>query len=143
MNRVIKYKKLHPEAIIPSYAHSYGDAGMDLFSIEDTVIKPGERKVVRTGIAGAPPKNTVALLLSKSGLAAKHGITHLGGVYDETYTGEITATLQNTGKEPFEIKKGNKIAQYVIVPVIYCKIKEVTELSDTVRGTGRMGSTGN
>ncbi|MEK6936405.1 MAG: dUTP diphosphatase [Nanoarchaeota archaeon] len=136
----IKIKKLNLEAIIPSYAHE-GDAGMDIFSCEDCVIKPGEKHLVSTGISIEFPEGYVALVWDKSGVANK-GIKSMGGVIEYTYRGEYKIILYNTSKEPYEIKKAQKIAQLLIQPIMTAEIQEVSELSETKRGDGGFGSTG-
>ncbi len=137
---ILKVKKLNPEAKIPSYAHK-GDAGLDLFSIEDFVLKPGERKLVSTGISTELEEGYVALIWDKSGIAAK-GIKTMGGVIDCHYRGEYKVVMLNTSSQDYEIKKGQKIAQLLIQPIIDAEIKEVSELSETERGSGAFGSTG-
>jgi len=136
----IKIKKLNPEAIIPSYAHE-GDAGLDLFSCEDLIIYPGERKLVPTGLSIELPEGYVALIWDKSGIASK-GIHRLAGVGDSGYRGEYKIILLNTTKEIYEIKKGDKIAQLLIQPIMTAEIEVVNELSETTRGEGGFGSTG-
>ena len=137
----IQVKKLHPDAIVPSFAHP-GDAGMDLYSVEDMVLAPGERRSVPTGIAIALPDGYVSLVWDKSGPSHKFGVKTLGGVLDSGYRGEYLIGLVNLGQETFEIRKGQKIAQLLIQKVERPDIEEVDELSDTSRGTGGFGSTG-
>ena len=137
----IKVKKLHPSAIIPSYAHP-GDAGMDIYSVEDVIIKAGERALVATGLSIEFPAGNVALVWDKSGLAAKNGIKTMAGVIEYTYRGEYKIVMFNTSKQDFEIKKGQKIAQLLIQPIMTADVEEVNELSDTARGVGGFGSTG-
>lgn len=137
----IKIKKLVPEAIIPSYSLP-GDAGMDMYSVEDAVIEAGERKLISTGISIELPEGFVSLVWDKSGIALKKGIKTMGGVIEHTYRGEYKIILFNTSKEKFEIKKGDKIAQVLIQPIVTAEIEEVEELSDSVRGKGGFGSTG-
>ena len=137
----LQVKKLHPDAIVPSFAHP-GDAGMDLYSVEDMVLAPGERRSVPTGIAIALPDGYVSLVWDKSGPSHKFGVKTLGGVLDSGYRGEYLIGLVNLGQETFEIRKGQKIAQLLIQKVERPDIEEVDELSDTSRGTGGFGSTG-
>lgn len=137
----IKAKKLHPDAKIPSYAHE-GDAGLDIFSNENCVIKAGERYLVSTGISIELPEGYVAFIKDKSGISSKFGVTHLAGVIEYTYRGEYKIALLNTGKEDYKIKKGDKIAQVVILPVATAEIEETNSLSETSRGSGAFGSTG-
>lgn len=139
----LRIKKINPDATIPQFAHE-GDAGMDLFSVDDLDINPGESKLIKTGITIELPKNTEAQVRPRSGLALKNGITVLNtpGTIDEGYRGEIGVILINHGKECFSVKKGMKIAQMVIKPILTVKIKEVQELADSERGTEGFGSTG-
>ncbi|MDP3027803.1 MAG: dUTP diphosphatase [Nanoarchaeota archaeon] len=137
----IKIKKLHPDAILPNYAH-LGDAGMDLYSVENITIAPGKRALVPTGITTEIPEGYVALIWDKSGLAAKSGIKTMAGVIDCHYRGEWKIVLFNTSENNYEVKKGEKIAQALIQPVASPEIEEVSELSDTSRGEGSFGSTG-
>lgn len=140
---VLKIKKLSEDAIIPFYAHP-GDAGLDLFSVEEVTIEPGKRKLVATGISIELPKNTEAQVRPRSGLALKYGVTVLNspGTIDEGYRGEIKVILINHGEEAFKINRGDKIAQMVIMPVLTVEIKEVEILNDSERGEGGFGSTG-
>ncbi|SMC21156.1 deoxyuridine 5'-triphosphate nucleotidohydrolase [Clostridium acidisoli DSM 12555] len=136
-------EKIDEKAIIPFYAHK-GDAGMDLFSIEEVLISPGEIKLIHTGIKLQLPLNTEAQIRPRSGLALKNGITVLNtpGTIDEPYRGEIGIILINHGKKPFLVEEKMKIAQMVIKPTISVEIEEVKELSNTDRGEGGFGSTG-
>lgn len=139
----IKILKLAENAIIPQYAHE-DDAGLDLFSLDNLTIKPGQIELVHTGIAIELPENTEAQIRPKSGLALKFGITVLNspGTIDAGYRGEICVILINHGANEFEIKKGAKIAQMVITPVLHVHIQEVVNLEETARGSGGFGSTG-
>ena len=140
---VLKVKKLTAGAILPGYAHA-GDAGMDLCAIEDADLKPGESRLVRTGIAIELPAGTEAQVRPRSGLALKHGITVLNtpGTIDEGYRGEVGVILINHGRADFAVCKGMKIAQMVIQPVLRVEVKEESALSDTARASGGFGSTG-
>ena len=136
MKKVVKFKKLNKDAIIPDYAHE-GDAGMDLYSIKDDVIEPLSWKLIPTGLACVLPEGTEGQVRSKSGIALKNGVFVLNtpGTVDENYRGEIGVILYNLNtKEPFVIKKGQKIAQYVINAVEYVDTVEVEQLDTTVRG---------
>ncbi|MFA5070658.1 MAG: dUTP diphosphatase [Patescibacteria group bacterium] len=137
---LLKIKKLKKEVRLPFYAHP-GDAGLDLYSRENKVLKPGERHIFYLGFKMEIPKGTVALIWDRGGLGAK-GIKSLGGVYDSGYRGEYSVTLQNISKGSFSIKKGDRIAQVLIQPVFSARIKEVRKISATRRGCGRHGSTG-
>lgn len=144
MKKVVKFKKLDPDAILPDYAHD-GDAGMDLYSIKDEIIEPLSWKLIPTGLACELPENTEGQVRSKSGIALKNGVFVLNspGTVDENYRGEIGVILYNLNtKEPFLIKKGQKIAQFVINSIEYVETVEIQELSNTDRGQGGFGSTG-
>ena len=144
MKKMVKFKKLNPDAILPDYAH-VGDAGMDLYSVDDLVIEPLTWKLVKTGLACELPQGTEGQVRSKSGIALKNGVFVLNtpGTVDENYRGEIGVILYNLNtKEPFVIKKGQKIAQYVIANVEYVDTIEVETLDETDRGEGGFGSTG-
>jgi len=139
----LKIKKLNPEAIIPAYQTKEA-AGFDLHSIENVILKPGERKLIGTGLAFEIECGYEVQIRPRSGLAYKHGITVLNspGTIDSDYRGEIKVLLINHSDEEFEIKKGDRIAQAVVAPVIQAEIIEVEELSSTERGEGGFGSTG-
>ena len=137
----IQIKKLNPEAKMPKYSLA-GDAGMDLYSAEDLILKPGEKASVKTGIAIKIPEGYVALFWDKSGISHKFGIKTLGGVIDSNYTGEYIIGLINLGKEDYKIEKGQKIAQVLFQKVETPEIEEVQELEDTNRGANGFGSTG-
>ena len=122
-----------------------GDAGFDLHSRVDAVVAAGERAVIPTGIALAIPRGFAGLVLPRSGLAARHGLALVNspGLIDSGYRGEITVVLLNTDKrEPFHIKRGDRIAQLVIQPVEAVRLICVGELDETERGAGGFGSTG-
>jgi len=139
----LQVKKVHPDAKVPAYAHE-GDSGMDLFSVEDAEIGPGETKVVKTGLQVSMPKGFEAQVRPKSGLAAKFGVTVLNtpGTVDSGYRGEIMVILANFGKEAYNVEKGKKIAQMVIARVEEAKVEEVETLNETARNEGGFGSTG-
>ncbi len=139
----LRIKRLSPDAVIPQYAHP-GDSGLDLCSVQDLVLEPGGWSMIRTGLAIELPPGTEAQVRPRSGLAARHAITMLNtpGTVDEGYRGEVCVIAINLGKEPFEIKKGMRIAQMVICPVIRVEIEETDALSDTARNAGGFGSTG-
>lgn len=137
----ILIKKLVSEAKIPAFSQQ-GDAGMDLFSTEDVILKSGQRVSCKTGIAVKIPKDYVGLVWDKSGPSHKFGIKTLGGVFDSNYTGEYLIGLINLGIEDYEIKKGQKIAQIIFQKVEIPEIEEIDELPQTNRGDGAFGSTG-
>jgi dUTP pyrophosphatase len=134
-------KKLHPDAKLPTYAHP-GDAGMDLYTIEDFTIAPHEHCVVATGLAIVIPDGYAALVWDKSGVANKRHLKTVGGVFDAEYRGEYLIGLYNFGNEPQSFRVGDKITQLLIQRVEHPVLIEVEELDNTVRGEGRFGSTG-
>jgi len=142
-NLRIKIKKIKESAILPHYAHE-GDAGVDLYSTEDYVLKPGQRILVSTGLSMAIPKGYEAQIRPKSGLALKHGITTCNnpGTIDSGYRGEIRVIVINHGAEEFKIEKGTKIAQMIFNKVEEAEFEEVEELDNTKRGEEGFGSTG-
>ena len=139
----IEIVKLDPAAIVPCYAHQ-GDAGLDLFSINNTEILPGETQLIETGIAISLPSNTEAQIRPRSGLALKHSITVLNspGTIDAGYRGEIGVILINHGKSPFQVTSGMKVAQMVIASIIRANLTVVSQLNDTSRNSNGFGSTG-
>jgi dUTP pyrophosphatase len=140
----IEVKLLDKGMAPPVYAHE-GDAGCDLRSSVDTVLQPGQRAMVPTGLAFAIPEGYAGFVQPRSGLAAKHGIgvANGPGLIDSGYRGEVKVILINfDDSEAFEIKRGDKIAQLVIQRVEKASFKPVEELSDTIRGDGGFGSTG-
>jgi len=143
MTMTVSFKRISPDASLPSYAHP-GDAGMDLKSAEDAVVEPGARLLVHTGLVMALPEGYEAQVRPRSGLALKNGITVLNtpGTIDEGYRGEVGVILFNTGDTAFRIAKGDRIAQMVIAPVTRAQIVEAADLGSTERGVGGFGSTG-
>ncbi|NBD73671.1 dUTP diphosphatase [Patescibacteria group bacterium] len=133
--------KLDPAATLPTYAHE-GDAGADLFALEEVVIAPGERVSVRTGVALAIPPGFVGLIWDKSGLSHKHGLKTFGGVIDSSYRGEVLVGVMNLGSEPYTLAAGHKVAQLLVQEVTSARVVEVDKLDDTTRGGGGFGSTG-
>lgn len=138
---IVKIKKLRPEAQTPLYKRP-GDAAFDLFSTEDWTLAPNEQHIFFIGIAMAIPEGHVGLIWDRSGMGAKNGIKTLGGVIDHTYRGEIGVGLINLTKIPYEVKKGDRIAQMLIQEVITADIHEVEDLDETQRGLGAFGSSG-
>ncbi|MBT2735850.1 dUTP diphosphatase [Bacillus sp. ISL-7] len=143
MEYKLKVKLINDDALLPYRAHE-GDAGLDLFSIEEKIIKAGEAGLIRTGIQIELPKGTEAQIRPRSGLALNHSITVLNspGTIDEGYRGEIKIILINHGKEDFTIEKQMRIAQMVIAPVLKVNLIETEILSDTGRSEGGFGSSG-
>ncbi len=136
----LKVKRIHPEARLPIYGHP-GDAGLDLFSVVDRDLAPGEVFAAPTGIQIAVPAGHVGLVWDKSGISLK-GVHRLAGVIDAGYRGEVQVVLINLGAAPFAVKKGMKIAQLLVQPVAALEIVEADSLDDTSRGQGGFGSTG-
>lgn len=128
---------------VPAYA-TEGAAGMDVVSAEDLILSPGARHAVATGFAMAIPPGFEVQVRPRSGLALKHGVTCLNtpGTIDSDYRGEVKVILANLGSEPFEIKRGDRIAQLVPAPVQRAIFTPVDSLDDTERGSGGFGSTG-
>jgi len=130
---------------LPAYQSELA-AGLDLCAAVEAPVKlmPGQRALVPTGLAMALPAGYEAQVRPRSGLAAKHGITVLNtpGTIDADYRGEVKVILINLGETPFEIVRGERIAQMVVAPVLQADIREVDVLSETDRGAGGFGSTG-
>jgi dUTP pyrophosphatase len=140
----LRVKRLDPRAVLPRRAHE-GDAGLDLHALEPVELPPGERALVRTGIAIALPPGTAGLVLPRSGLAARHGISVVNapGLIDEGYRGELQVLLLNTDRDAtFRAAAGDRIAQLVIVDVETPEIVESDDLGGSSRGTGGFGSSG-
>lgn len=137
----LKLQRLHPESTVPNYANP-GDAGMDLYTVERVVLRPGAAALVATGIAVALPRGCVGLIWDKSGLATKHSLKVMGGVIDEGYRGEIKVGLLNLGKKQLVLEAGHKVAQMLVQKVQRVKVHEVPTLSATRRGAKGFGSSG-
>jgi len=143
----VKVKRLpHAEDIdLPSYA-TPGSVGLDLCAaVEDgVVLEPGERALIPTGLIIEIPEGYEGQIRPRSGLALKKGITVLNspGTIDSDYRGEVKVILINLGKEKVEIKRGERIAQLVIAPVVRVDLEETPDISETLRGGGGFGSTG-
>jgi dUTP pyrophosphatase len=128
----------------PEYAHP-GDAGADLVATEGAELAPGERATVGTGVAIALPDGYVGLVVPRSGLAARHGITIVNspGTIDAGYRGEIRVTLLNTdARESYTVAVGDRIAQLIVLPVSRAHFVPVEKVPGTARGEGGFGSTG-
>jgi dUTP diphosphatase len=140
----LRFRRLAAAARPPTQAHE-GDAGYDLHAAEGATIGPGERASVGTGIAVAIPEGQAGLVIPRSGLAARHGISVVNapGLIDSGYRGEVRVLLLNTdATEPFAIEPGDRIAQLVLVRTEAEELEEVAELDETARGMGGFGSTG-
>ncbi len=140
MNITLFYTKLNELAKVPY--KKLDDAGYDLFSVENLIIKPRSSIVVKTGIALEIPQFHAGLIWPRSGMSAKYGIDVLAGVIDPSYRGEIMVCLMNNKDTEYEIKVGDKIAQIIIQNYQSPKLVEVTELSKTDRGELGFGSSG-
>lgn len=132
--------KLDEGAYMPERAHST-DAGLDLKSPRDVTVPRNGSAVIRTGVHVQLPSGTAGLLVSKSGLNTKHGITSTG-LIDEGYTGDIAVKLYNHGSEDYFVHRGDKISQLVVIPVCYEKLAETDDLGASERGDNGFGSTG-
>lgn len=128
---------------LPAYATT-GAAGMDVVSAEDVTLAPGARHAVATGLAVAIPPGFEVQVRPRSGLALKHGISvpNTPGTIDSDYRGELKIILINLGSAPFEIRRGDRVAQLVLAPVVQAGWVEVEHLDETERGAGGFGSTG-
>lgn len=140
----LRVRRLHPMAVLPTRAYD-GDAGFDLRALEPATLTPGGRATVRTGLALELPVGHAGLVLPRSGLAARHGITlaNAPGLIDAGYRGELQVLLLNSDPEsPFTVAPGDRIAQLVLVRVETPEIEERDELSASERGRGGFGSSG-
>ncbi len=137
----LKVKKLEEGAKLPTHGHP-GDAGLDFYALEEVVFPPGAQMRVRTGIALEIPEGHVGLVWDKSGISFNKGLKIMGGVIDAPFRGEFVASMVNLSGTTQVLEKGQKFTQMLIQKFEDCDILEVQELSDTVRGEGREGSTG-
>jgi dUTP pyrophosphatase len=143
LRHTVLFKRLNPDAQLPAYANA-GDSGMDLVSVDNAFLMPGEHVMVKTGLSVELPGGHEGQVRPRSGLAVKYGITVLNapGTVDCGYRGEIGVVLVNHGSNPFQVSKGMRVAQLVIVPVQQFNVRFVSGLSDTERGAGGFGSSG-
>jgi len=140
---MMKVKKLCRDAILPNKAHS-GDLGYDLFSVEDVLITPGETKLISTGIAIQFPDGYGGFIKDRSSVATKKQLFTVAGVIDNGYVGEIKIAVYNSTEDYSHVKKGEKIAQLVLIPTVNFQVEEVQELvSADQRGENGFGSTNN
>jgi dUTP pyrophosphatase len=140
----VPFQRLHPDAELPTAQHP-GDAGLDLRAVADVEVAPGERTMVPTGVAVAIPEGHAGLVLPRSGLASRSGLTlsNAPGLIDAGYRGEVICAVVNLDREtPVRIAKGDRIAQLVVVTIPEVKPAWAEKLSDTSRGIGGFGSTG-
>ncbi|ORJ63459.1 dUTP diphosphatase [Geothermobacter hydrogeniphilus] len=142
---VVRCLRLHPDAVLPRYMTA-GAAGMDLHAVIDgsLLLTPGERCLVRTGLALEIPPGFEGQVRPRSGLALRHGLSMVNapGTIDSDYRGEIGVLLINLGQESIRISSGDRIAQLVIAPVVRVELAEVAELNDSERADGGFGHTG-
>ena len=137
-------RRLRPDAELPSYAHP-GDAGADLRAAEDVELPPLGRALVPTGLAVAVPPGHAAFVHPRSGLASRHGVTvaNAPGTIDAGYRGEVQVILVNLDPaSAYQVRRGDRIAQLVVQPVVTASFTEVAELPGSSRATGGFGSTG-
>lgn len=138
------FARLDPRARLPTRANP-GDAGLDLCALEDVHLPPGERASVPTGLAVQIPAGQAGLVLPRSGLASRHGVTVVNapGLIDSGYRGELRVLLLNTDRSgPFTVAAGDRIAQLVLVAIELPEPVEVAALDESARGTGGFGSSG-
>jgi dUTP pyrophosphatase len=140
----LRVQRLCAGAVLPTRAQS-GDAGLDLTACETVTIGVGERATVGTGIAVAIPDDHAGLVVPRSGLAMRHGlsIVNAPGIIDTGYRGEVRVILLNTDREhPFTVEPGMRIAQLLVVPALAVEVVEANELAETTRGASGFGSSG-
>ncbi|MBJ7347200.1 MAG: dUTP diphosphatase [Thermoleophilaceae bacterium] len=140
----LQFQKMSADATVPTQSHP-GDAGFDLYACKEAVLTPGARTKVHIGIAVAIPVGHAGLIIPRSGLANKHGITLVNspGLIDCGYRGELQVLLLNTDQERnYEVSVGDRVGQLVIIKVELPKWTEVTSLDETVRGEQGFGSSG-
>ena len=142
----IRVKRISENAILPTYGSAEA-AGADLYACLDTsvTIEPGETAWIGTGIALEVPKGCAGLVFARSSMGAKRGLAPANkvGVIDSDYRGEIRVVLLNHSKQPQTVEHGERVAQFLVTPVLTPVYQEVDELTETTRGTGGFGSTGN
>lgn len=137
----LKVKKLDNNAKLPTKGHP-GDAGIDFYALEEVVFAPGAQMRIHTGVALEIPEGFVGLVWDKSSTSFNKGLKIMGGVVDAPYRGEFIASMVNLSGETQVLEKGQKFTQMLVQKFEDCEIVETNELSETVRGEGREGSTG-
>jgi dUTP pyrophosphatase len=140
----LRVRRLDDRAVLPRRAHP-GDAGLDLHALEERMLAPGERAAIPTGIAVEIPAGHAGLVLPRSGLALRHGIALVNapGLIDSGYRGELRVLLLNTDRrDPFQIERGDRVAQLVVIRTEMVSVLEVQTLSGSARGAGGFGSSG-
>ena len=140
MSAILPVRRLEAAAVLPTRAHA-DDAGLDLYGLEDVIVRPGEGTVLRTGVAVAVPTGHVGLVCDRSSMA-RRGLKTAGGVIDAGYRGEVGVVVWNLSREAQAVKKGERIAQMLVVPIATPAPIDSEDLGDTVRGSGGFGSTG-
>jgi dUTP pyrophosphatase len=138
---VLRFKQLDPRAVLPKRGSRLA-AGLDVWSIENLDIGPGQRAMAKTGLAVAIPAGFYGRIAPRSGLAAKNGLDVLAGVIDSDYRGEVCCLLYNTSDEVISLPAGSKICQLIVEQIITPEADWATELDETARGAGGFGSTG-
>ena len=146
MKAMLRVKKLDPTAILPQVAHPGEDLGYDLFALESTLLAPGDRAKLRTGVSlearhPATGEPLGLLIRDRSSMAAK-GLATTGGVIDAGYRGEVLVLMTHLGREPFQIHAGDKIAQMIPIPVLTGRVVEAESLEDSSRAEKGFGSSG-
>ena len=145
MKQTVKFKKLTPNAIVPTYGTEFS-AGAALYTrmTAPVIINAGTTEFIKTGIAMEIPEGLVGLVYARSGMACKKGLAPANkvGVIDSDYRGELMVALHNHSQSPVTVEPGDRIPQLVLTPYITAEFVEAEELSDTVRGDGGFGSTG-
>lgn len=143
---IVNIKKINERAVVPTYGTQYS-AGADLYALleNDAVIQPGETLLIHTGISLEIPEGYAGLIYARSGLASKKGLAPANkvGVIDSDYRGEVMVALHNHSNVPQAVSNGERIAQLVIAPFLKAQFNLADNLSETVRGEGGFGSTGN
>ncbi len=137
---ILAMRRLESAATLPTRAHA-DDAGLDLYALEDAELAPGEGKVVHTGVAMAIPAGHVGLVCDRSSMAKK-GLKTAGGVIDAGYRGEVGVMLWNISRTAHSLKKGERIAQLLVIPIVTPAPVDSDDLGETARGAGGFGSTG-
>jgi dUTP pyrophosphatase len=137
----LKVKQLTTLAKLPEYKTT-GSVGMDIYSVESGIIRPGQRRAFRTGLAFEIPAGYEGNIRGRSGLAFKQGVFVIEGTVDQDYRGEVQVLVYNSTTDTFAVKEGDRIAQIVFSPVAIAELVPTLELGSTDRGTGGLGSTG-
>src|ERR1035437_2421502 len=136
----LKIKKLKDNVKLPTYQHP-GDIGLDLYSMDDVTVAPGEHARIWHGFALEFPEGYGAIIMDK-GSISKAGLHHMGGVFDAGYRGEYNTLLVNLSDKPYTFETGDKVSQLLIMPIVIAELEETDILSESARGDGKFGSTG-